>query len=339
MAEGKLIKMLRQALDNSDAVVFENNQAPILGSRNVVPINIPCARGNSKLFAIGLEGAITMAGVAVTMTVGYTMTNMFQQIYFRRDGKLLVNSSDASALRELVNCTWDKAPVDTALAAAGTGRTTLLVPASGRAGQTMTVEIDFASEADLFTAGTFTSSTLYVVGYYSPIEIPDFYIETATQTYSGTGMQNLDLWRGEATERGYLNFITAIGDGAVVVDDLSFTDADGRTMMDVKSPQAARFQAIPYTATLATYTLFNTGIDSFLPMSSRDHLMLDIKTAGVVIWAAYFAMESVAINAPNKATSAPSANLNNPVEQKLAGRGIVGRIDSKPTLLGRMFGS
>ena len=303
-----IVQMWRQAYKHAISPLFIDNDDYVMGGRK--SFTLPAKRGDQTLCAIGLVPSLAVSGGTVTATAA-SMIEVMKQIEVRVDGNIVVESSSAVALKAMLQQFLDRPISDTILSAAGTGTAYVVLPVSGRNGVNVAIDIDFASFSDMYSAGTEGAKVIKVYAIYSPIESPTFDLWGASQTYSGTGNKIVDL-DGAYKERGIPSMLDIIGDGTVVIDDVSYQDANGKALIDGKYTEIKALENMRNIQALGTYEAIYF-LDATIPVSDRDQFRLDITHTGTVYVGGLFAFEVPSLTAPNSSAATPSPNRNAPM--------------------------
>lgn len=284
MADRSVIELMREAIKNAETGSAFITKAPVLGS-SLETLLFSTSKGNKVLCAIGVETSLAVSGGTVT-AVAAKQGQMIDDFFLKIDNQLRVKSNEATVLLELADLVMDKVQTDAVLTAAGTAHSYHLIPVSGVGGRQAQLDIDFATFAAMYSAGTEGAKSITITPYYTDMPIPVWSLITGGTPSTGTGAYKLQI-SGDFVGNGFLESGILIGDGTIVGDDLRIIQEDAKLLLNQKCylrdatgtrPLEEYWQALFQKTVLANSAGFR--VNSSLPWSINSVIELDVGTTG-----------------------------------------------------------
>jgi len=121
------------------------------------------------------------------------------------------------------------------------------------------------------------------------------------------GLGLVSAHRGDFAN-GFLEEMLIMGDGTVVIDDVSFGDSNSVELADIKFEELQRFsrQRFPTRNLDSNSAMFR--VNSKKPLEAEDKLVLDIDTIGEVYIAGLFKNESTEVSPTSIKAKTPTPN-------------------------------
>lgn len=316
MSDKSVINMMRDAIKNAETGSAFITKAPVLGS-SLETLLFSTTKGNKILCAIGVETslAVSVSATAVAAKQAY----MVDDFFFKVDNQLRIKSNEAAALIEFADLVMDKVQSDTILTAAGTARSYHLIPVSGVGGRQAQLDIDFATFAAMYSAGTEGAKTIIITPYYTDMPMPVWSLITGGTPATGTGAYKLQV-SGDFVGNGFLETGILIGDGTIVGDDLRIIQEDGKLLLNQKCYLRAATGTRPLEAywqnqfakTVATNSA-GFRVNSTLPWTINSVIEMDVSTSGTFKWCLVFKNSST--RTTDKVEGQPATPRPEPVAQ------------------------
>ena len=300
MADKRIIHIMREAIKNAETGSAFITKSPILGS-SLETIMFSTTRGSKVLCGIGIETSLAVSGGTVTK-VAAKQGYMIDDLIVKVDNQLRIKSSEAAALIEFADLVMDRVQTDSVLTSAGTARSYHIIPVSGVGGRTVTVDIDFATFAAMYSAGTEGAKSIVITPYYTDFPMPIWSFISGGTPSTGTGVYKLQI-SGDFIGNGFLETVLLIGDGTLVGDDLRIVQEDGKLLLNQKCylrdatgtrPLEEYWQAMFQKSVLANSA--GAFVSSTIPWTINSSIELDVSTTGTFKYGLVFKNSSTEVN-------------------------------------------